>query len=81
MVEYPHAVQLYVFLPVMLVLVCTPRGAPDTMVGAGAEAPAGVLTELKQKLAKPVVGCVVQDLQKDLTNVPDGDLTEHLAPR
>ena len=44
-------------------------------------APAGVLTELKQKLAKPVVGCVVQDLQKDLTNVPDGDLTEHLAPR
>lgn len=34
MVEYPHAVQLYVFLPVMLVLVCTPRGAPDTMVGA-----------------------------------------------
>ena len=40
MVEYPHAVQLYVFLPVMLVLVCTPRGAPDTMVGAEAEAAA-----------------------------------------
>jgi len=39
-VEYPHAVQLYVFLPVMLVLVCTPRGAPDTMVGAEAEAAA-----------------------------------------
>jgi len=39
-VEYPHAVQLYVFLPVMLVLVCTPRGAPDTMVGAEAAAAA-----------------------------------------
>ena len=40
MVEYPHAVQLYVFLPVMLVLVCTPRGAPDTMVGAAEDAAA-----------------------------------------
>ena len=40
MVEYPHAVQLYVFLPVMLVLVCTPRGAPDTMVGVAEDAAA-----------------------------------------
>jgi protein required for attachment to host cells len=44
-------------------------------------APAGVLTELKQKLAKPVADVVVKDLQKDLTNVPDGALAEHLAPR
>jgi protein required for attachment to host cells len=43
-------------------------------------APAGVLTELKQKLAKPVADLVVKDLQKDLTNVPDGELTQHLAP-
>ena len=54
------------------------RGAFDKW-GVGARA--GVLTELKQKLAKPVAGCVVKDLQKDLTNVPDSDLTEHLAPR
>ena len=40
MVEYPQAVQLYVFLPVMLVLVCTPRGAPDTMLGTEAAAAA-----------------------------------------
>ncbi len=44
-------------------------------------APAGVLTELKEMLAKPVADRVVQDLQKDLTNVPDGDLAAHLAPR
>lgn len=44
-------------------------------------APAGVLTELKRKLAKPIAGIVVKDLQKDLTKVPDHDLTEHLAPR
>ncbi|HUU24523.1 MAG TPA: host attachment protein [Methyloceanibacter sp.] len=44
-------------------------------------APAGVLTQLKQKLAKPVADVVVQDLQKDLTNVPDHDLAEHLAPQ
>lgn len=41
-------------------------------------APAGVLTELKQQLDKPVAACVVKDLQKDLTNVPDHDLAEHL---
>jgi protein required for attachment to host cells len=44
-------------------------------------APPGVLTELKEKLAKPVADLVVKDLQKDLTKVPDHDLTEHLAPR
>lgn len=44
-------------------------------------APPGVLTELKQKLAKPIADIVVSDLQKDLTKVPDHDLIEHLAPR
>jgi len=44
-------------------------------------APPGVLTELKQKLAKPIADLVVRDLQKDLTKVPDHDLTEHLSPR
>ncbi|MGH6736685.1 MAG: host attachment protein [Methyloceanibacter sp.] len=44
-------------------------------------APPGVLTELKQKLAKPIADLVVKDLQKDLTKVPDHDLTQHLAPR
>jgi protein required for attachment to host cells len=43
-------------------------------------APPGVLSELKQKLAKPVAEIVVKDLQKDLTKVPDHDLTGHLAP-
>jgi protein required for attachment to host cells len=43
-------------------------------------APPKVLTELKQKLSKPMAELVVSDLQKDLTKVPDHDLTEHLAP-
>ncbi len=43
-------------------------------------APAGVLTELKRKLAGPVARIVVSDLQKDLTNVPDHELAPHLAP-
>jgi protein required for attachment to host cells len=43
-------------------------------------APPGVLTELKQKLSKPMIQLVVNDLQKDLTKVPDHDLAEHLAP-
>jgi protein required for attachment to host cells len=43
-------------------------------------APPGVLTELRQKLSKPMAEIVVRDLQKDLTKVPDHDLTEHLAP-
>jgi len=54
------------------------RGAFDQLMLV---APPRVLTELKQKLAKPVADLVVKVLQKDLTNVPDHDLTEHLAPR
>ena len=54
------------------------RGAFDQLMLV---APPGVLTELKQKLAKPVADLVVRDLQKDLTKVPDHDLTEHLASR
>ena len=44
-------------------------------------APPKVLPELKQKLSKPMAALVVKDLQKDLTKVPDQDLTEHLAAR
>jgi protein required for attachment to host cells len=43
-------------------------------------APPKVLTELKQKLSKPMAALVADALQKDLTKVPDHDLTEHLAP-
>ena len=43
-------------------------------------APPRVLIELKQKLSKPMAKIVVKDLQKDLTKVPDHDLTEHLLP-
>lgn len=43
-------------------------------------APPGVLTELKEKLSKPIAKLVVDTLQKDLTKVPDHDLTEHLLP-
>jgi protein required for attachment to host cells len=43
-------------------------------------APPGVLTELRNNLSKPMAEIVVDDLQKDLTNVPDHDLTGHLAP-
>ncbi|ODS02994.1 hypothetical protein AUC71_12300 [Methyloceanibacter marginalis] len=53
------------------------RGAFDELILV---APAGVLTELKHKLAGPVSKRVVGDLQKDLTNVPDHELTPHLAP-
>lgn len=42
-------------------------------------APPGVLTELKNSLSKPIASLVIRDLQKDLTKVPDHDLTEHLA--
>ena len=42
-------------------------------------APPGVLTELKKALSKPVAKLVASDLQKDLTKVPDHDLTGHLA--
>jgi protein required for attachment to host cells len=41
-------------------------------------APPGVLTELKQKLSKPMAELIAKDLQKDLTKVPDHDLAEHL---
>jgi protein required for attachment to host cells len=42
-------------------------------------APAGVLTELRDALTKSTAGIVVKELQKDLTKVPDHDLTQHLA--
>jgi protein required for attachment to host cells len=42
-------------------------------------APPGVLTGLRSNLSKPLAGLVAGDLQKDLTNVPDHDLTQHLA--
>jgi len=42
-------------------------------------APRGVLTELKQKLSKPMAKLLAGDLQKDLTKVPDHALVEHLA--
>ena len=52
------------------------RGQFDSLVLV---APPRVLTELKQKLSKPIAELVVDDLQKDLTKVPDHDLTEHLT--
>jgi protein required for attachment to host cells len=42
-------------------------------------APPGVLTELKENLSRPIAGLVVDDLQKDLTNIPDHQLADHLA--
>jgi protein required for attachment to host cells len=42
-------------------------------------APPGVLTELKKALSKPVAKLVAKKLQKDLTKVPDHELTAHLA--
>ena len=42
-------------------------------------APPGVLTELKQALSGETAKTVVGELQKDLTKVPDHDLTSHLA--
>jgi protein required for attachment to host cells len=53
------------------------RGQFDSLVLV---APPRVLTELKQKLSKPIAELVVDDLQKDLTKVPNHDLTEHLTP-
>ena len=43
-------------------------------------APPGVLTELKHELSRPMAKIVVKDVQKDLTKVPDHELTEHLVP-
>jgi protein required for attachment to host cells len=42
-------------------------------------APSKVLSGLKNSLDKPIAKLVVNDLQKDLTNVPDHDLTQHLS--
>ncbi|HET9273696.1 MAG TPA: host attachment protein [Methyloceanibacter sp.] len=53
------------------------RGQFDNLVLV---APPGVLTELKNHLSKAMAERVVNDVQKDLTNVPDHDLTGHLAP-
>lgn len=53
------------------------RGQFDKLVLV---APPRVLTELKEKLSKPIAKLVVDGLQKDLTKVPDHDLTEHLLP-
>jgi protein required for attachment to host cells len=43
-------------------------------------APPGVLRELKDSLSKPTAKVVVKELQKDLTKVPDHELTGHLSP-
>jgi protein required for attachment to host cells len=43
-------------------------------------APPGVIAELKDLLTKPTAKVVVRELHKDLTKVPDHELTEHLAP-
>jgi protein required for attachment to host cells len=43
-------------------------------------APPGVIGELKEFLGKPTAKVVVKELQKDLTKVPDYELTGHLAP-
>jgi protein required for attachment to host cells len=52
------------------------RGQFDQLVLV---APPGVLTELKNNLSKPIARLVADNLQKDLTKVPDHDLTDHLA--
>ena len=43
-------------------------------------APPGVIAELKDSLTKPTAKMVVRELHKDLTKVPDHELTGHLAP-
>jgi protein required for attachment to host cells len=43
-------------------------------------APARVLAQLKEELSKPLAKLLRDDVQKDLTKVPDHDLTEHLVP-
>jgi protein required for attachment to host cells len=54
--------------------------ARDQFDGLVLVAPPRVLTELKEKLSTSMAKLVISDLQKDLTKVPDHDLTEHLAP-
>ena len=41
--------------------------------------PPGVIAELKHSLSKPTARVVVKELHKDLTKVPDHELTMHLA--
>ena len=42
-------------------------------------APPGVIAELKCSLSKPTAKVVAKELHKDLTKVPDHELTGHLA--
>ena len=42
-------------------------------------APPGVISELKGSLSKPAASIVVKELHKDLTRVPDHELTSYLA--
>ena len=42
-------------------------------------APPGVIAELKGSLSKLTAKIVVKELHKDLTKVPDHELTDHLA--
>jgi protein required for attachment to host cells len=42
-------------------------------------APPGVIAELKGSLSKPTARIVVKELHKDLTKVPDHELTGHLS--
>ena len=42
-------------------------------------APPGVIAELKDALSKPTAKLVVKELKKDLTKVPDHELTGHLS--
>ena len=42
-------------------------------------APPGVIAELKDALSKPIAKLVVEELQKDLTKVPDHELSGHLS--
>jgi protein required for attachment to host cells len=42
-------------------------------------APPGVIGEFKNSLSKPTAEMVVKELHKDLTKVPDHELTKHLA--
>jgi protein required for attachment to host cells len=42
-------------------------------------APLGVIAELNPSLSKPTAKVVVKELHKDLTKVPDHELTIHLA--
>jgi protein required for attachment to host cells len=42
-------------------------------------APPGAIRELKDALTKAVTACVVKELHKDLTKVPDHDLDSHFS--